>query len=87
MKLHAIKKILASTMHRVTSIAAIAAAAVAVLPGIARADGVTKTLYSDDFDISTMTTGWNNYARKNINGTTLTLLTSIENDKHVTRHE
>ena len=86
MKLHAITKILASAMHSVASFAAIAAAAIAVLPGIALADGETKTLYSDDFNISSMTTGWNGYARKNknINGTTLTLLTSIENDQHVT---
>lgn len=35
MKLHAITKILASTMHRVASIAAIATAAIAVLRGCA----------------------------------------------------
>jgi hypothetical protein len=42
MKLHAIKEILVSAMHSVASIAAIAAAAIAVLPGIARADGETQ---------------------------------------------
>ena len=62
MKLHAITKILASTMHSVTSIAAIASAAIAVLPGIARADGETQEFRLEHFKTSAFTKftcGWN----------------------------
>ena len=62
MKLHAITKILASAMHSVTSIAAIASAAIAVLPGIARADGETQEFRLEHFKTSAFTKftcGWN----------------------------
>lgn len=46
----------------------------------------TITLDADDFDISSMTTGWNGYARKNasIGDTTLKLVTSMEDGQPVT---
>lgn len=62
MKLHAIKEKLVSAMHSVASIAAIAAAAIAVLPGIARADGETQEFRLEHFKTSAFTKftcGWN----------------------------
>lgn len=61
MKLHVIKVKMESAMHSVASIAAIAAAAMAVLPGIARADGETQEFRLEHFDKSIFTeftAGW-----------------------------
>jgi len=55
MKSHAFKMKLASAMHRVASIATIASAAMAVLPGIARADGETQEFRLEHFKTSAFT--------------------------------